>query len=404
MKYEKISFSEIMKGVARDFGSLGAIIVIVFFLTMLMGSLFILIFIFKEALILMGTILSVLLIPIVIIIGVILNKCVYNKIPLRKRGAWTLFRRRGISPKDYSTSYRTMFISSRFAFLSIMIILFFMVLITTGILNILPYFCCIFAPVSIPLIIITITLPAMAWISFTYAFDPYQPMPRGMIVIGILWGMLSTFPSLFGNTFNSLWMENMGLDTAVFSAPLVEEFFKMLGFFLIYSQIKDETDGIIFGAAFGAGFSLMENMIYGGSIVFVGGGIPFVILVSFRSFFNILGHMLGPALIGFLIGFNKRYLSRKYAKVTFGPTSYTILRTVSLVILVIFGFSFGILNHALWNYLAGFGLSWVMLLSLGMGMIQFLLFIGLVLVGYFLATERFNEKLKMFKNTGSHHI
>ncbi len=395
---ERIDLKTIYKGVLNDFGSLGIILIIVFLLTIVMGVVFVLLFIFRDMLLYFGLFLSICLIPIVIIIGIILNQFLYKKIPLKGKGIWYLFRGRSVPYAKYSKKYRNIFIIQRFSFLSIMIILFFIMLFITGIVNIFPYMCCICAPISIPLILITITLPAMAWVSFTYAFDPYEPEPRAMIIIGIAWGIISTFPSLFFNTFNGGWMEDMGLSTAVFSAPIVEELFKSLGFFLIYSKIKDETDGLIYGATFGAGFSLMENLIYGGNAVFLGGGIMFVILVSFRSFFNIVGHMIGPAVIGYLIGWNKRSVSTKVKKKLGKGPAHKIIMIFSFTFFIFTGYVFSVINHGLWNYLAGFGISWVFLLTFLLGIVQIIFFIILVLVAYFLATKEFNRGLKRYKS------
>lgn len=395
---EKFGVSNVLKGILKDFSSLIVILGFVFLITIVMGVVYILTALFVEFFVFVGVIFSILLVFLVVGSGILLNRVVFNKIPQDGRGLWKYFLHHEVPLGDYSTGYRLNFILSRLSFLAIMVVLFVVVLFITGIVNIIPYICCLLAPISVPLIIITITLPAMAWISFTYAFDPYEPEPRGMMILAIIWGMLSTFPSLFLNTANSLWMEDLGLSTAVFSAPIVEEFFKSLGFFLIFTQIRDETDGVIYGSAFGAGFSLLENMIYGGQTVFMAGGLGFILLIGFRSFFNIMGHMLGPAMIGFFIGWTRRYLSPQIAKRTSTPESHKITVIAVLIGLVVLGFIFSVLNHGLWNFLVSTENVWLILIALLFGFVQLFMFVGLVILGYFLATGRYNKRLKEYQS------
>jgi RsiW-degrading membrane proteinase PrsW (M82 family) len=395
---EKFGISSLLKGIVKDFWSLLVILGFVFIITAVMGVVYVLTALFVEFFVFVGVIFSIILFFSVIGIGMLLNNVFFKKIPEDGGGLWKYFVHHEVPLGDYSTGYRLNFILSRLSFLAIMVVLFVVVLFITGIVNIIPNICCVLAPISIPLIIITITLPAIAWISFTYAFDPYEPEPRGMVILAIVWGMISTFPSLFLNTANSFWMEDLGLSTAVFSAPIVEEFFKSLGFFLIFTQIRDETDGVIYGSAFGAGFSLLENMIYGGQTVFAVGGIGFIFLIGFRSFFNIMGHMLGPAVIGFLIGWTRRYLSPQIAKRTSGPQSHKLSVSFVLICLIVVGFIFSVLNHGMWNFLVSTENVWLILIALLFGFVQLFMFVGLVILGYFLATGRYNRRLKEFNS------
>lgn len=53
--------------------------------------------------------------------------------------------------------------------------------------------------------------------------------------------------------------------TSIIIAPVFEEIFKGLGMFitLIYNELNEEEDGIIFGAEIGNGFATIENIFYG---------------------------------------------------------------------------------------------------------------------------------------------
>lgn len=388
---DRISFPDVVKGIGREFGSFGIVLFIVFVLTIVMGLLFFAMYVARDILVYGGVAFSIGTVFMVVAVGLFLNLYLFKRIPDDNDGFWRLFRSREIPVEEYSKGYRSTYIVQRLSFLIISILLFIFMLFATGIISFVPFLCCILAPITLPMILITVTLPAMAWIVFTYALDPYEPEPRAMIIIGVMWGILSTFPSLFMNTFNGLWMDDAGLSVAVVSAPIFEEFFKSIGFIIIFSQIKDETDGIIYGATFGAGFSLMENLIYGGEAILTGGGLLFIILVGFRSFFNIVGHMIGPSIIGFLIGWNKRVVTPRVGN---NGTGSRLLSVFILGTCIIFGYLISVLGHGTWNYLVSFGFSWSFLLALIFGLFQMAFFIVMSLFGYYLATKRYNMKIK----------
>jgi RsiW-degrading membrane proteinase PrsW (M82 family) len=184
-------------------------------------------------------------------------------------------------------------------------------------------------------------------------------------------------------------MEPLGIEVAVASAPVFEEFFKAIGFVLVLSYIKDETDGIIYGAAFGAGFALLENLYYASNSFLEGGGILIILLILFRSFFNIVGHMIGPSVIGFLIGLVKnQYKGRKNERSTY---------VVTLILYVTIGYVFGMIIHAAWNFLATQE-SLLILLILPFGIFEIMLFFSLVLGAFYLGTGRYKALLRSSKS------
>ena len=236
---------------------------------------------------------------------------------------------------------------------------------------------------------LSIMFPAVGWVMFAYAFDTYEPEPRTMIIIGVIWGMFSTFPSLFLNTYNSTWMPQIGLETAIYSAPLFEELFKVIGFVLIFSQIKDETDGVLYGATFGAGFALLENFLYSTDIILgseMNPAIGFTFILIFRSFFNILIHMAGPVLIGFIIGFIR---SKQISTIKNGKHSNN--RSSSFLVLLVFiGFIFAIVNHAIWNFLAG-SEGIIILLLIVQGLLNFIFYLSMVIIAFAISTSRYKN-------------
>jgi len=206
------------------------------------------------------------------------------------------------------------------------------------------------------------------------------------------WGMLSTFPALFINSFNATWMGDLGIDVSLVSAPIFEELFKALGFVLVLTQIKDETDGVIYGASIGAGFALLENLFYGTTSIIEGDGALVIILVIFRSFFNIVGHMLGPVAIGFMIGW-VRTMHEPNKK---GDRTMYLICIVGVVTL---GYVFGMAVHAAWNFFAGME-GWLVFLLFPYGFFQLFIFIMMVLGAFFLGTRRYRRRLNEY-NVGA---
>jgi len=81
-----------IRGLLNDFASLGVILLFVLVLTAVMGVTFVLVYIVREAFVYIGVFLSIILVPIVIVIGLYLNFSFYKNIPRKKEGFWKHFR------------------------------------------------------------------------------------------------------------------------------------------------------------------------------------------------------------------------------------------------------------------------------------------------------------------------
>ncbi|MBN1389991.1 MAG: PrsW family intramembrane metalloprotease [Candidatus Thermoplasmatota archaeon] len=377
-----------IKGVLKDLSAAGILLVIVFFLSLMLGITLVFLMLIGEGFALFGSLVFISLTPLFLVLGYLINRWFSRTVRSSSSSIWGPFKERDVHPLEYTKGYRNLFLLQRFTTLAIMICLFFISSFIMGSLLAFPELCCICSPVSIPILLISITVPAVGWVMFTYAFDPYEPEPRAFIVIALSYGMLSTFPSLFLNTFNSTWMEPLGIDVAIASAPIVEEFFKALGFVIILSQVKDETDGIIYGASFGAGFALLENVLYASNSIMNGDGVLVILLIVFRSFFNIVIHIIGPASIGFMIG-----LVRGFKR----PQNGNNISLTSLLMApgIAVGYTFGVIIHFIWNFLAGLS-GWVSLLIFPYGFILLFLFIMMVLFSFFLGTRRYDRFRKEY--------
>ncbi|MGA1820808.1 MAG: PrsW family intramembrane metalloprotease [Thermoplasmatota archaeon] len=390
MKTRKKSF---MREVVSDLSAAGIILFIVFFLGLLLGAALVFLMIIGSGLALAGSIAFTLMIPGFLVVGYLLNRWFSRTVAGSRRRISEPFKERSVHPAEYTSRYRNRFLLQRFTTLGLMIAVFTISTILLGILLASSDLCCICLPVTFPVLMVSVTVPAVGWVLFAYAFDPYEPEPRAFLVIAMTWGMLSTFPSLFINSFNATWMGDLGLDVSLVSAPIFEELFKALGFVLVISQIKDETDGVIYGASIGAGFSLLENLFYGTISIIEGDGALVILLVLFRSFFNIVGHMLGPAAIGFLIGWVKTIHDRK-------KQSEKAMYLMGLVGVVTFGYVFGMTVHAAWNFFAGLEGWWVLLLF-PYGFFQLFLFVMMVLTAFFLGTRRYRKRLREYDGMAS---
>ena len=365
-------------------------------LTVVIGGLLIFVNVFPmgDVFWFVGAMLSLMMIPVIVIIGALNYRIFYNLMITKGRGPFKYLKKKVADPRTLSQGDRISFILQKFTSLGIAIVLFCIFLVIAsgfiGLGHLFKPLIYLFWPLSFPFVVLTITMPALAWLSFAYAFDPYEPEPRGMLVFALVLGMLSTFPSLFMNTWNDGWMSGVGISTAVVSAPIFEELFKAIVFVLIYRHIRNETNGLIYGVAFGAGFALLENFLYGFNTSLEFGGFGFFLLIGFRSFANMLLHIIGPATIGFLIGFSKSTLRYRLTG-KYGAGKARIISLAVMVPLVGGGYLFAVINHAIWNGAASLGVFALLILPL-QTIICMVLFLFLVVTGFVLGTNRFHRR------------
>ncbi len=146
--------------------------------------------------------------------------------------------------------------------------------------------------------------------------DYYDREPFRFIMAMFMWGVMATFIAFFMNTTLSIVIElfvGSGLAmlvTAVIIAPIVEETAKGLGLLILsgHHEFDSMFDGILFGFAVGMGFAAIENWLYFASNagpVTVGGVVPWVYLILYRSFLGSLSHGCFAAATGAAIGYFK---------------------------------------------------------------------------------------------------
>ncbi|OPY25268.1 MAG: hypothetical protein A4E28_03253 [Methanocella sp. PtaU1.Bin125] len=146
--------------------------------------------------------------------------------------------------------------------------------------------------------------------------DYYDREPFRFIMAMFMWGVMATFIAFLVNTTLSALLElTLGpgialLITAVIIAPIVEETAKGLGLLILsgHHEFDSMFDGILFGFAAGMGFAAIENWLYFASNagpVSMGGVVPWVYIILYRSFLGSLSHGCFTAATGAAIGYFK---------------------------------------------------------------------------------------------------
>ena len=187
------------------------------------------------------------------------------------------------------------------------------------------------------------TVVVFAYLVVIWWLDRYEREPFAVVLFAFLWGGLGGTMLGCGLTM-ALSIPFEQLTTAVYSeilfavvtAPIAEELTKGLVFvFLLATPYLDnETDGLIYGAAAGLGFAVVENSFYFLATASAGPEIFYATLVV-RTLFTALVHAISTALLGYAIGYVRH---RKL--------------TPWLWLWPILGLTLAVINHGLWNFLA----------------------------------------------------
>jgi RsiW-degrading membrane proteinase PrsW (M82 family) len=169
--------------------------------------------------------------------------------------------------------------------------------------------------------------------------DRWEPEPKRLVFFAIAWGAVAAI----GLTL----LVDIGLTillgfrseefAAVVQAPIVEEFWKGLGVFLIFllarRSFDGPVDGVVYGALVGAGFAFTENIQYFAVSLIEGGGEQLGVTFVVRALFSPFAHAMFTSLTGFAIGLVARRHASAGAALGAG----------------LLGMLGAILLHALWN-------------------------------------------------------
>src|SRR3954452_8680243 len=146
--------------------------------------------------------------------------------------------------------------------------------------------------------------------------DRWEPEPRGLLAFAVAWGAIAAVAIALG--VDLLITSTVGPDrtpaqelfTLVVRAPVVEEFAKGLGVFIIFAVARrafdGPIDGIVYGGLVGAGFAFTENIQYFATS-YIEGGVGEVSATFFvRGILSPFAHVMFTAVTGFALGLAAR--------------------------------------------------------------------------------------------------
>jgi RsiW-degrading membrane proteinase PrsW (M82 family) len=154
--------------------------------------------------------------------------------------------------------------------------------------------------------------------------DRWEPEPKSLVFFAIAWGAIAAV----GLTL----LVDLGLTAvlglrgevagAVIQAPIVEEFWKGFGVFLIFliarRSFDGPVDGVVYGALVGAGFAFTENIQYFAISLIEGGGEQLTVTFILRAIMSPFAHAMFTSLTGLAIGLAARRHASTGAALGFG--------------------------------------------------------------------------------------
>ncbi|GAB3599824.1 PrsW family intramembrane metalloprotease [Microbacterium tumbae] len=142
--------------------------------------------------------------------------------------------------------------------------------------------------------------------------DRWEPEPKAVVFFAVAWGAIAAvgLTLLVGVGIESAAGPIPLELSAVIQAPIVEEFFKGVGVFLIFliarRTFDGPIDGIVYGALVGAGFAFTENIQYFALSLLDGGGEQLTVTFVLRGLMSPFAHAMFTSLTGFAIGLAAR--------------------------------------------------------------------------------------------------
>lgn len=190
-------------------------------------------------------------------------------------------------------------------------------------------------------------VPVPLYVVLALWLDRFEPEPAWTLAQTFAWGgTVAVFIALVVNgvvqvLLDSAWGVQMGdVIGSVFTAPVVEELAKGFALLLLFSELKDEFDGVVDGVVYasmvGLGFAMIENVQYYGQAIAEGtdSSVPTFVL---RGLVAPFAHPLFTSMFGIGLGMVREGHHRARGWIA-----------------AAFGLSMAIGLHALWNLSASF--------------------------------------------------
>lgn len=174
--------------------------------------------------------------------------------------------------------------------------------------------------------------------------DRWEPEPVSLVIFALAWGAVVAVGIALGVDVLLGLLFPAGPDdptrdalSSVVQAPLVEEFAKGLGVFVVFvigrRAFDGPVDGVVYGALVGAGFAFTENILYFATSLIEGGVSDTAFTFVLRGILSPFAHVMFTSLTGYALG----RAARRGASV--GGAAATGL----------IGMLFAAALHALWN-------------------------------------------------------
>ena len=123
-------------------------------------------------------------------------------------------------------------------------------------------------------ILCTALIPTIIYTIYIRNIELYEREKWRWITVGFLWGAIIALPFLYilARLYSGQYSReheyyelNNSLGTVILICliiPFIGEFIKIIGMFIVKSQVDEVEDGLIFGATLGLGFAAMANIFY----------------------------------------------------------------------------------------------------------------------------------------------
>ncbi len=141
------------------------------------------------------------------------------------------------------------------------------VLVVLGALPILLVIALSGGPDSLVLATVLAALPVGPLVACYLWLDRYEPEPRSLLLLGLLWGgFVATAAALLVQGIGGLFVGVTEAASLAMVAPVTEELFK--GAFLVLllwwrrAELDGVLDGIVYAGMVGIGFAFVENILY----------------------------------------------------------------------------------------------------------------------------------------------